>query len=129
MMRYLPALCTALFCLSASAKDQYSAQYDACVARSEGITFNMNECDNKELAKQNARLNTAYKAAMAALSDEQKTQLRDAQRLWIKYRDANCFMYYHFSGGTMDQINGAGCELSMTVKRSEELKWFAEMSE
>ncbi len=129
MMRCLAVLCAVVFSLHASAEDKYSAEYDACVEKSEGITSNLNDCNNKELALQNARLNESYKAAMGALSDEQKTQLRDAQRLWVKYRDANCFMYYKFSGGTMDQINGAGCMLTMTIDRTGELKWFAETGE
>ena len=63
---------------------------------------------------------------MAVLPAEKKIQLRDAQRLWIKYRDANCGMYYSFSGGTMDMLNGAGCELSMTKERADTLEWFVE---
>lgn len=129
MMRWVAVLGAVGFSLAAAAQGKYSPAFDACVEKSEGITYEINKCNNKELALQNTRLNASYKAAMGALSDEKKTQLRDAQRLWVKYRDAHCFMYYHFSGGTMDQINGAGCELTMTLERTEALKWFAETGE
>lgn len=114
------------FSFHASAEEKYSADYGVCVERAEGITSNLNDCSNEELAKQNVRLNKFYKVAMTNLSVEKKTQLRDTQRIWIKYRDSNCGMYYTLSGGTMDMLNGAGCELSMTQERADELQWFAD---
>ena len=128
MRRYLITASVLLSISSpyAFAKDDYSAAYGACVAKAEGITSNLNDCNNEELKKQDTRLNKAYKSAMAVLTAEQKTKLRDTQRLWIKYRDADCGMYYALTGGTMDMLNGAGCELSMTQERADALEWFAE---
>lgn len=62
---------------------------------------------------------------MAALSTEKKRALQDAQIQWVKFRDANCEMYYSLTGGTMDLLEGAGCELSMTLERADSLEWFA----
>lgn len=108
------------------AEGTYSAAYSACMAKAGGITSELSDCGGEELKKQNVRLNEAYKAAIARLSPDKKIQLRDVQRLWIKYRDANCGMLYSFTGGTMDMLNGAGCELSMTQERADALEWFAE---
>ncbi|WP_323157654.1 lysozyme inhibitor LprI family protein [Pseudomonas fulva] len=91
-----------------------------------GVTYDMVECSSAELSLQDARLNLAYKNAMGVLSDESKNRLREAQRIWIKFRDADCSIYYNLSGGTMDSLNGAGCELSMTQERADALEWIAQ---
>jgi len=49
--------------------------------------------------------------------------LRDAQRAWIAYRDANCAMEYGLWGaGSMRQIAGADCQMRMTAERMLELR-------
>ncbi|QDG60731.1 DUF1311 domain-containing protein [Pseudomonas sp. NIBRBAC000502773] len=88
-----------------------------------GVTIDMIECSSAELSRQDSRLNLAFKNAMGVLSDESKSRLRGAQRLWIKFRDADCGIYYNLSGGTMDSLNGSGCELSMTKERADALEW------
>ena len=123
------ALATAVLmsaCLpNAFAADDYSRQFSACMDTSGGVTSNMVDCYNEELTRQDARLNEAYKMTMSAFSAESKTRLRDAQRLWIKFRDADCEIYYTLSGGTMDMLNGADCVLSMTKKRADDLLWLS----
>lgn len=97
-----------------------SPAYSQCMQTAE-TTLDMNNCNGAEIDRQDGRLNGAYKKAMAALEPAQQTQLRDAQRLWIKYRDANCKLYYSLTGGTIDQLNGAGCVLELTKARADEL--------
>lgn len=110
---------------SALAKDNYSPAYSNCMDKAGGVTYDMVECSSAELSLQDARLNLAYKNAMGVLSSESKNRLREAQRIWIKFRDADCSIYYNLSGGTMDSLNGAGCELSMTQERADALEWIA----
>lgn len=110
---------------SALAKENYSPAYHSCMDKAGGVTYDMVECSSAELSLQDARLNLAYKNAMSVLSDESKSRLRDAQRIWIKFRDADCGIYYNLSGGTMDSLNGSGCELSMTQERADALEWLA----
>lgn len=105
------------------AEDDYSSAYSACMDKSGGVTFDMIECSNDELSLQDSRLNIAYKNAMEVLEGESKTKLREAQRLWIEFRDANCGIYYNLSGGTMDSLNGVSCELDMTKERADALEW------
>ncbi|MFK8332928.1 lysozyme inhibitor LprI family protein [Pseudomonas sp. BJa5] len=97
-----------------------SPAYSQCM-KTATTTLDMNNCNGAEIERQDARLNSAYKTAMAGLETDQQGKLRDAQRLWIKYRDANCGLYYGLTGGTMDQLNGAGCVLEMTKARADEL--------
>ncbi|KJZ52962.1 lysozyme inhibitor LprI family protein [Pseudomonas marginalis] len=113
---------------AAFAQTKYSPEYDACLAKAMGDAA-MGECTYAETAKQDARLNRAYKAAMAALPAAKKKQLKEAQILWVKFRDADCGMQYSFTGGTMDILNGSGCELSMTRERADALQWFVDNGE
>lgn len=48
-------------------------------------------CADPELSQSDADLAQAYKAALAAMhSDQDRTTLRDSQRLWLARRDARC---------------------------------------
>ena len=67
----------------------YSPNYKHCLDSSDGSTISMRSCNAKELKYQDSLLNSNYKIAMATLSSSQKKDLKKAQRLWIKYRDAN----------------------------------------
>lgn len=107
------------------AKSEYSRAYGICTSNSGGNTSNLSDCASIELSTQNARLNKAYKTAMAVLPAEKKRNLQEAQALWVKFRDADCGMYYSLTGGTMDLLEGAGCELNMTLERADSLEWFA----
>ncbi|MBE8589650.1 DUF1311 domain-containing protein [Pseudomonas sp. MAFF 301449] len=85
-------------------------------------TADMVGCNVKEAKVQDTRLNKAYKTALAAQDGTRKQQLQDLQRLWIKYRDANCGFVGSATGGTIDQVNGTGCVLDMTQARAQELE-------
>ncbi|PRA26702.1 lysozyme inhibitor LprI family protein [Pseudomonas poae] len=85
-------------------------------------TADMVGCNVKETKVQDKRLNVAYKTALAAQQGARKQQLQDVQRLWIKYRDANCAFAGSATGGTIDQVNGSGCVLDMTQTRAQELE-------
>ena len=112
------ALLTAITPFAAAQND--SPAYSQCMQTAE-TTLDMSNCQGAELKREDARLNSAYKKAKAGLDPAQQAKLLDAQRLWIKYRDANCKVYYSLTGGTIDQINGASCLLKMTKARADEL--------
>jgi uncharacterized protein YecT (DUF1311 family) len=90
-----------------------------------GVTANMLDCIGTEIKQQDARLNQNYKVATQALMPSQQTHLRDAQRLWIKFRDSNCALLGNLTGGTIDGLNQASCFLDMTKKRADDLAWLA----
>lgn len=79
-------------------------------------------CNAQETKVQDKRLNSAYQTALQAQQGPRKQQLQDVQRLWIKYRDANCAFAGSATGGSIDQVNGSGCVLDMTQTRAEELE-------
>jgi uncharacterized protein YecT (DUF1311 family) len=111
-----------------AADDDYSATYSRCMDVADGVTLNMLNCMGSETAQQDARLNQAYKAAMQVLNEAQQSQLRDAQRLWIKFREADCALLGGLTGGSIDRINSASCVLDMTKKRADDLARLAEPS-
>ena len=85
-------------------------------------TADMVSCNAKATKVQDDRLNRAYKTALAAQEGARKQQLQDVQRLWIKYRDANCAFAGSATGGSIDQVNGSVCVLDMTQTRAQELE-------
>jgi uncharacterized protein YecT (DUF1311 family) len=86
----------------------------------------MLDCGNAEIKIQDTKLNKAYKNAMKVLEPKKQTELKDVQRLWVKYRDAQCGFYNELTGGTIDSLNASSCFLNMTAERAEEIKGFVE---
>lgn len=126
--QYLIAMALSVCTPIAAAADEqeYGPAFSSCMDNSGGTTAAMLDCLGAEYDRQDARLNKAYKVLMAELSSERKQQLQDAQRLWIKYRDANCAFYYDPNGGSMAHLAGNDCMLSMTAKRATELELLRE---
>jgi uncharacterized protein YecT (DUF1311 family) len=79
------------------------------------------DCVNAKTKIWNDRLNKAYQDLSHRLDARQLGPLKDAQRLWIKYRDANCG-FYGSQEGTIRQIQAAECMRSMTKDRAFELE-------
>ena len=119
MIRTTIAASVLLLCGSAYAAD--NAALKTCMD-SANTTVDMVKCNTQQTKVQDTRLNTAYKTALAAQEGARKQQLQDVQRLWIKYRDANCAFAGSATGGTIDQVNGTGCVLDMTQTRAQELE-------
>lgn len=103
-----------------------SKAYGLCMEQAGGVTMDTINCISAEHEQQDLRLNQAYKALTARLTPERKAQLLEAQRLWLKYREANCNYIGSLTGGTMDSINSNACFLDMTVERADQLEWFAD---
>ena len=78
-----------------------------------GSTYEMVDCLNAQRAHWDKELTIAYQRQMKSLGGPQRTLLRDAERAWIKYRDANC-AYYAAGEGTIARINAAACLRDMT---------------
>lgn len=65
--------------------------------------------------KADAKLNENYQAVMSKLPASMQESLRDAQRLWIRYTNANCEFEL-----SLDAQLFKKCQLDETVKRSAE---------
>ena len=114
---------------SAAPKDpveaRYTPGYQRCLNAPEGqSTYGMIECASGELKIQDARLNGAYRKAMAGLNPRQKAKLLAAQRAWVAFRDAECASFEDEDWGTLSRINAADCVLTLTVKRTIDLEGY-----
>jgi uncharacterized protein YecT (DUF1311 family) len=120
---FLLGLTLFFFARLASADDSgLTKQYSTCMDNSGGVTANMLSCISTETKIQDARLNKAYKELMAQLSPSRKKQRLDAQRAWLKFRDANCNFYADPDGGTIASVNSSDCFMSATASRAKELE-------
>jgi uncharacterized protein YecT (DUF1311 family) len=83
----------------------------------------MNICWGNEYKKADAKLNQTYQQLAAMLDDEQKTQLKNAENAWIKYKDADCeFAADQYKGGSIRPMIAAICLADVTNNRTTELK-------
>jgi uncharacterized protein YecT (DUF1311 family) len=87
-----------------------------------GATFPMQDCISEELERQDRRLNGAYEALMGSVPEKRRAQLRDAQRKWIAFRDANCEFYYDPQGGSAARLASNECVVALTAERAHELE-------
>lgn len=114
----------ALFCLLPLAGHAQSITCDP-----NGPLQAMNACAYDEFDRADAALNAAYKKAMAAAREMGfADKLRDAQRLWIPYRDAACEAESMiFEGGRMQPLIRYTCLAELTNERAKHLEFFMEM--
>lgn len=101
-----------------------SKQFSACIGKPDNTTVEMVDCMTTDAQRQDARLNKAYKEATADLTPGRKTQLQEAQRVWIKYRDLNCAFYDDPDGGPLARVTANECVMKMTASRARELESF-----
>jgi len=103
-------------------EQQTSKAYAACLHKSGGVTTAMQACIADEFERQDKRLNAAYKALLGAVSEKRKVKLRDVQRKWIAFVDANCNFYDDREGGTADRLAANECRVTHTALRATELQ-------
>jgi uncharacterized protein YecT (DUF1311 family) len=101
--------------------DVTTPEFDACIKKSGGVTSEMMGCMDVETKRQDEKLNQSYQKLLASLQSARKTQLVDAQRAWLKYRELNCAFYDDGSGGTAAGLAANDCIMTMTAKRAAEL--------
>ncbi len=103
-------------------RDCLGAVSEPCTAASGQTTLDITRCAGRETAAWDALLNRWYKALRAGLDPAAARSLRDAQRAWIKFRDADCaFAYELWAGGSMRTVAGAFCQRDRTATRAIEL--------
>jgi uncharacterized protein YecT (DUF1311 family) len=116
-----------------------------CMEKEDGgqTTVGMSMCNRAEAEFWDGLLNKEYQLTMAwaKANDIEETKfdsqfanlanaLRDAQRAWITFRDAECGLAYAVWGsGSMCQIAGSSCFADMVAERTIELRDIREMFE
>lgn len=108
--------------LSAHAGEyHYGKRYNACMHKSGGTTVGMLDCIGAETSRQDKRLNNNYQKLMKSLSKESQETLRKVERIWIKYRDADCDFSSSLVGGTLGSTVQASCFMDATARRADRL--------
>jgi uncharacterized protein YecT (DUF1311 family) len=79
------------------------------------------DCMMAETKRQSAMLDKAYKAALQAVPAAKQQRLREAQREWLKFLDANCDLFYNPESGSSPGEARAFCVMRMTAERKDEL--------
>jgi uncharacterized protein YecT (DUF1311 family) len=97
-------------------------------------TVEMNFCAGKDYQAADKALNAAYEKAMAYIRSRDMEKpydaksfeeaMRNAQRTWIAYRDADCkdLVAQEWSGGSGTSSAIFGCMTEKTIQRTKELK-------
>ncbi len=89
----------------------------------------MNECAGQQFKKADDDLNKYYKTQMGYLKTQaSKEALRDAQRKWLTFRDADC-LYQNgqpADGGSLWSMLNLQCKTELTKQRVAQLKTYAE---
>ena len=112
----VPAL-AALSVLPAKA-EMFGPGFQPCGEKTS--TLEVVECVQAKTNASDQRLNAAYKALQVRIEANQRQPLLAVQRLWVQYRDANCF--YGVQDGSIRQVQAAECIRSMTEDRARELE-------
>ena len=107
---------------NAGAAEPFSKTYSECVEKAGGVTPAIQDCIADEHDRQDKRLNTAYRQLLSALPEKRKTQLRDVQRKWLAFRDANCGFYGDPGGGQAGRLAANECVVRVTALRAAELE-------
>jgi len=94
----------------------YGPEHQRCAGKS---TPDFEECLSRYRKAWDRRLDSAYQELLRA--NPYADDLRRAQRLWLKFRDANCH-YYGLGEGTIVRIQAAACLRYMTQQRALELE-------
>lgn len=83
----------------------------------------LNTCAARDYEREDARLNRNYRELVAKLDAERKSQLKEVQLAWIKFRDLQCeYDSTQYQGGTIYSLVHSACLLQMTKQRNKDLK-------
>lgn len=115
-MKYLIALLLAACAGSACALDCKNAV----------ATPDLNECASIEQKKVESQLNQVYQRVLKSVGEaDTKKALVEAQRAWVKFREADCkAVYENYKTGTIRTVMFIGCMQGHAEKRIKDLEGF-----
>lgn len=119
---FLSVVCLLMLMQPSFAQEERFPQMEACLEKAGGVHFEMLTCARDEYQRQDARLNAAYKKATTDISPVRQNQLLEAQRAWVKYRDAYALFLYDPDGGQIAQLDSNTWMVTATASRANELE-------
>jgi uncharacterized protein YecT (DUF1311 family) len=115
---------TALFCLGASAA-QADRAFEQCVDGSDQSDPAAIACSNAWTVREEARLNTTWKRALAIVGSSKSKQgasLLQEQRAWIVFKEKSCLHYYTPGLSSLERRNGGICRARVVADRTAQLE-------
>ncbi|MDD7910500.1 lysozyme inhibitor LprI family protein [Pseudovibrio exalbescens] len=89
-------------------------------------SLGMRVCASRETELWDEKLNAAYQQVMESKPEPVQEQLRAAQRLWIKFRDADCEVPMKiYEGGSLGPVVAVQCGLQATALRALQMEDYA----
>lgn len=119
-----PGLCAALALVTASLWTPAHAAPDACMDQAQ-TQAQMTACAGAAFKRADDDLNVAYQQARTRLKGDAQgaRMLQDAQRAWLRFRDAECaFATRLNAGGSIEPMNVALCRAELTQARTAQLQ-------
>lgn len=101
---------------------QFSQEYEQCIEQADADTDSLIACDEQESARQDARLNQVYQQLMEALPEHRRPLLRESQRAWLLFKEADCKFRLNLDEGEAARLNASGCALSAINDRIDVLE-------
>ncbi|WP_462383550.1 lysozyme inhibitor LprI family protein [Pseudomonas sp. Marseille-QA0892] len=84
--------------------------------------MDLNACTDQAYRAADLALNQTYQTLRKRLSENGRTKLKDAQRAWISFRDAECtFIASGMEGGSAQPMVHSSCLTNLTRERTETL--------
>ncbi len=88
-----------------------------------GSRTDMNLCEGDNFKQADAKLNAVYAKLMKKISADGQPRLRDAQKSWIAYRDAQCaFETLGTIDGSIHSMVVAQCLADLTEQQTKRLQ-------
>ena len=101
-----------------------AAQEDSCIERSGGVTSEMLDCLAASYETIDGELNLAWSALLSSLDEPQQERLRDAQSIWMQYRDTTCAAEASLQAGSFASVALADCRVRLSIER---LHWLQDL--
>jgi len=94
-------------CVIKMTAERIDGERSMCLSEA-ASTYDMNQCSGEALTKMDTLLNELYKELMGKLTPEKQALLKDAQRKWLAFREAEGKLSYDLdpaAGGTLQSVN------------------------
>ncbi len=95
--------------------------FGTCIAKSGGVTPDMQDCISIEADYQDGRLASAHEALAALLPPAERQALESEQNAWLEEREKAC-AWNAAEEGQGQLLDAEGCALEMTATRAAQLE-------
>ena len=127
-MKFLAVILSIILSFSAIAnteKNSDSVKFQLKNCGSHTSVKHLSKCIKSVYEKSDEFLNSEYKSLMNYLKENDKNNLKVAQRLWIKYRDADCqFSEPRTLVEPLITSNKLSCLTNHTIERLVQLEYY-----